>query len=1481
MSTIKLRRDTAANWLAANPVLASSEPGFETDTGFVKYGDGTSVWSALPYSGATINGRGGSGHQILTDRGTLRIGDSDAPTGNSHFHIRMDQNPSETFPGGIDLFFGDDSQFLRLANDGSVAVQARMGSGAPTIVTGAPAEFTNNTTSFEYVYNLLDGTTATTVVYVYWDGNPIADGDIVTFSDSPVTELNNMFYAGNVTTGTYVGSIVLYVDPELLTPADPTSWATPDGGGTFSSITLPGDAVLSGGADTTDLAYTGDAVVAGKNVYIDAGMNEWKFGSDGAINLTNHGVIRNTVDSHEVNIVSSEFAQLQWTTNAGVAEADPNNTNSATNWLYVEQGGIFIETNINGTGNSNRWQYRNDGGLRFPDNTVQHTAYTGQSYGGQVWVSEFTGTNFNYLVSSITSVQYDSNNNILATANLVTDGPDHTAVIKLSPNGQILWEQSYGENLNCDGWGLAVDSNDDVYIAGSNGFGNGGGLFIVKISGQSGDGMWGKELTSSYQDLGWVTEVGPDNDPVIVGFAKNSNSDKDTIITKFSSTGTNLWQTIVGDVAIDEEAYGIAVGPNNEIVAVGHANDGTSASSVLLVIKLDSDGVVLWQNEYHYDDNFDSIGVDADIDSTGNIYISASFGGPGGGSGALFTTMKLDSSGAILWARDIPGPCGSAAGALAVGPDDNIYITVDTVSEITSSTQVLIGSYNSSGVERWQKRFNLDLPYYLLNVGNNSFFNGTPTGSNIDVQNGHVVVSGSLIHIANGGPDYTSSKGWVTQFNMTGDSFVLGDYILDNSTLTDEANTYISITTSTKAVSTGTLTVSPFEPMYNQGGLIQSYYGSNINIDSNRLVNGSYNVVLDSSGALNLPSNQFIPGPGTIQTLDGYPTLLAYGSSGPFGIHGGPELDWMNSDYPTEDFFNTATTRHSMYLNGGGLYVGMNENGVSDHPAPSWNFNPDGTTAFPNFTITTSTGTTGTVLTLDGDGNASWQTPAGGSGTMSSFGTDQGIGSTYESGSPVLFTNDDMLIRTGGTAANEGGGYGQMYIMSAEDITIGTAINPADLTDATSGVECDAKVHIVPGHYNVGGNSTVEITAGSNTLSVDSTGGLTYNGSVVSAALANYVEDGTTYSTLGVGNQLEYGGYVWVNSDGGIGMFGGTGNRIIVDDTNASNAVWISTGDASLTGGTPSNYGYNWKFGGADGILTFPSSSGLTIEPNSGSPIFRSSNDLNFTTDGSSWNMNLSSNNGALTIPGTIQTSGGPNNVYIAAGDYTTQFSTTGDIQVPGSITAPYGKLMDNGAGIDIFNDVNTYGSVRLNYLNQLYVALNSNGVVVTNNSSSWTFTESGTIQYPDQSQQSFAPSIGVGPLHPYAAPFPSTGGVAGTDYQFFFDIGNNGYPSMQSYSSAGGYPTYNTIWSVEYWIDSLNSANTVATSSGAIPVAVNNTGGVVLVGTRLLPGDYVVARVQNLDTGRVYRATFLGSYNVSDEGNETQYGSIIVERLV
>jgi len=46
---IQVRRDTAANWTSANPILAQGEIGYETNTGYMKIGNGSTAWNSLSY----------------------------------------------------------------------------------------------------------------------------------------------------------------------------------------------------------------------------------------------------------------------------------------------------------------------------------------------------------------------------------------------------------------------------------------------------------------------------------------------------------------------------------------------------------------------------------------------------------------------------------------------------------------------------------------------------------------------------------------------------------------------------------------------------------------------------------------------------------------------------------------------------------------------------------------------------------------------------------------------------------------------------------------------------------------------------------------------------------------------------------------------------------------------------------------------------------------------------------------------------------------------------------------------------------------------------------------------------------------------------------------------------------------------------------------------------------------------------------------
>ena len=58
MSTVRIqvRRGTAAQWTAANPILAAGEMGYETDTSQIRVGDDIHTWSQLPVINETVEG---------------------------------------------------------------------------------------------------------------------------------------------------------------------------------------------------------------------------------------------------------------------------------------------------------------------------------------------------------------------------------------------------------------------------------------------------------------------------------------------------------------------------------------------------------------------------------------------------------------------------------------------------------------------------------------------------------------------------------------------------------------------------------------------------------------------------------------------------------------------------------------------------------------------------------------------------------------------------------------------------------------------------------------------------------------------------------------------------------------------------------------------------------------------------------------------------------------------------------------------------------------------------------------------------------------------------------------------------------------------------------------------------------------------------------------------------------------------------------
>lgn len=146
VTQIQVRRGTASQWTSTNPVLASGEWGYETDTGKVKIGNGSSAWNSIGYTGATSGtvtsitaGTGLSGGTITTS-GTIAIDSTVATlTGSQTLTnktlttpiITQGQSTPSFTTNAYTLVAGDAGQVL-LASNGSTAGTINIPTNATT-----------------------------------------------------------------------------------------------------------------------------------------------------------------------------------------------------------------------------------------------------------------------------------------------------------------------------------------------------------------------------------------------------------------------------------------------------------------------------------------------------------------------------------------------------------------------------------------------------------------------------------------------------------------------------------------------------------------------------------------------------------------------------------------------------------------------------------------------------------------------------------------------------------------------------------------------------------------------------------------------------------------------------------------------------------------------------------------------------------------------------------------------------------------------------------------------------------------------------------------------------------------------------------------------------------------------------------------------------------------------------------------------------
>jgi len=135
---IQIRRDIAANWTSANPILAQGEMGLETNTLKVKFGDGVTAWNSLAYFGNAVKN--------LTDvtltslaSGNIIIANASGIFTNQSMATLVNQLVSFSSLGSLAFLSNVDYNSIYLTNKPSLGSLAQMNQLSFTSLTNQPS----------------------------------------------------------------------------------------------------------------------------------------------------------------------------------------------------------------------------------------------------------------------------------------------------------------------------------------------------------------------------------------------------------------------------------------------------------------------------------------------------------------------------------------------------------------------------------------------------------------------------------------------------------------------------------------------------------------------------------------------------------------------------------------------------------------------------------------------------------------------------------------------------------------------------------------------------------------------------------------------------------------------------------------------------------------------------------------------------------------------------------------------------------------------------------------------------------------------------------------------------------------------------------------------------------------------------------------------------------------------------------------------
>ena len=331
---------------------------------------------------------------------------------------------------------------------------------------------------------------------------------------------------------------------------------------------------------------------------------------------------------------------------------------------------------------------------------LQGAGGVGGAYGaGPHWIALLGGSGSDVGLG----VAIDSSDNIIVTGNTASDGAGGADSItaKYDSSGTLLWDKTLGGSGTEEGYGVAIDSSDNIIICGvTTSDGAGGNDLLVAKYNSSGTLLWDKTLGGSGTDIGLGVVTDSSDNIIVTGYTWSDGAgNADALVAKYNSSGTLLWDKTLGGSGTDV-GYRVAIDSSDNIIVIGYTGSDGAGGDDLLVAKYNSSGTLLWDKTLG--GSLNEYGRDVAIDSSDNIIVTGQTSSDGAG-GIDLLVAKYDSSGNLLWDKTLGGTGSDRGYGVAVDSSGNIIVTGQTNSDGAGDYDVLVAKYDSSGTLLWDK----------------------------------------------------------------------------------------------------------------------------------------------------------------------------------------------------------------------------------------------------------------------------------------------------------------------------------------------------------------------------------------------------------------------------------------------------------------------------------------------------------------------------------------------------------------------------------------------------------------------------------------------------------------------------------------------------------------------------------------------------------------------------------------------------------